>query len=80
MVRDTDGIRYLTSERPFMQRHLQLETLDSPTDNLGPLFYDERTGELVLYFAGPSSGQGEVPGALRQQVGRLPEPGTPDHP
>ncbi len=51
MVRDSQGIRYLTSERPFMGRHLQLETLDSPTDNLGPLFYDERTGELVMYFA-----------------------------
>ena len=51
MVRDPQGIRYLTSERPFMSRHLQLETLDSPTDNLGPLFYDERTGELVMYFA-----------------------------
>ncbi len=51
MVRDPQGIRYLTSERPLMLRHLQLETLDSPTDNLGPLFYDERTGELVMYFA-----------------------------
>jgi len=51
MVRDSQGTRYLTSERPFMRLHLQLETLDSPTDNLGPYFYDERTGELVLYFA-----------------------------
>ncbi len=51
MVRDPQGTRYLTSERPFMRLHLQLETLDSPTDNLGPYFYDERTGELVLYFA-----------------------------
>ena len=51
MVTDPQGTRYLTTERPFMRWHLQVETLDSPNDNLGPLFYDERTGELVLYFA-----------------------------
>ena len=77
MVQDTDGIRYLTSERPFMQRHLQLETLDSPTDNLGPLFYDERTGELVLYFAAHPPAKGKFlvrydnKWAVSRNLGRL---------
>ena len=51
MVEDSEGVRYLTTERPFMRHHSQLESLDNPNDNLGPMFYDERTGELVLYFA-----------------------------
>ena len=77
MVRDNQGIRYLTSERPFMSRHLQLETLDSPTDNLGPLFYDERTGELVMYFAAhpPTHGRALVrydnKWAASRNLGRL---------
>ena len=77
MVRDRDGVRYLTSERPFMQRHLQLETLDSPTDNLGPLFYDERTGELVLYFAAHPPAKGKFlvrydnKWAVSRNLGRL---------
>ena len=62
MVRDSDGVRYLTTERPFMRHHSQLESLDNPNDNLGPMFYDERTGELVLYFAPhpPAKGRGLV--------------------
>ena len=77
MVRDPQGIRYLTSERPFMRRHLQLETLDSPTDNLGPLFYDERTGELVLYFAAHPPAMGKFlvrydnKWAVSRNLGRL---------
>ena len=79
VVRDSDGVRYLTTERPFMRHHSQLESLDNPNDNLGPMFYDERTGELVLYFAPhpPAKGRGLV--ALRQQMGGLAEPGTYDH-
>ena len=77
MVRDRRGIRYVTSERPFMSRHLQLETLDSPTDNLGPMFYDERIGELVLYFAAhpPSHGRALVrydnKWAVSRNLGRM---------
>ena len=41
----------MTSDRPLIGRHLQLETLDSPSDNVGPAFYDDRTGEFVVYFA-----------------------------
>ncbi len=77
MVRDSEGVRYLTTERPFMRTHLQVETLDSPTDNLGPMFYDERTGELVLYFAAhpPSMGRALVrydnKWAVSRNLGRL---------
>jgi hypothetical protein len=77
MVRDSEGVGYLTTERPFMRRHLQVETLDSPTDNLGPMFYDERTGELVLYFAAhpPSMGRALVrydnKWAVSRNLGRM---------
>jgi hypothetical protein len=77
MVRDPQGTGYLTSERPFMRLHLQLESLDSPTDNLGPYFFDERTGELVMYFAAhpPSHGRALVrydnKWAVSRNLGRL---------
>ena len=77
MVRDSEGVGYLTTERPFMRLHLQVETLDSPTDNLGPMFYDERTGELVLYFAAhpPSKGRALVrydnKWAVSRNLGRM---------
>ena len=77
MVRDSEGVAYLTTERPFMRVHLQLESLDSPTDNLGPMFYDERTGELVLYFAAhpPSKGRALVrydnKWAVSRNLGRM---------
>ena len=77
MVRDSEGMSYLTTERPFMRVHLQLESLDSPTDNLGPMFYDERTGELVLYFAAhpPSKGRALVrydnKWAVSRNLGRM---------
>lgn len=77
MVRDSDGVRYLTTERPFMRHHSQLESLDNPNDNLGPMFYDERTGELVLYFAPhpPAMGRGLVrydnKWAVSRNLGRM---------
>ena len=77
MVRDSDGVRYLTTERPFMRHHSQLESLDNPNDNLGPMFYDERTGELVLYFAPhpPAKGRGLVrydnKWAVSRNLGRM---------
>ena len=77
MVRDAEGVAYLTTERPFMRNHLQVETLDSPTDNLGPMFYDERTGELVLYFAAhpPAMGRALVrydnKWAVSRNLGRM---------
>ena len=77
MVRDSDGVRYLTSELPFMRHHSQLESLDNPNDNLGPMFYDERTGELVLYFAPhpPAKGRGLVrydnKWAVSRNLGRM---------
>ena len=77
MVRDSEGVRYLTTERPFMRHHSQLESLDNPNDNLGPMFYDERTGELVLYFAPhpPAKGRGLVrydnKWAVSRNLGRM---------
>ena len=77
MVEDSDGVRYLTTERPFMRHHSQLESLDNPNDNLGPMFYDERTGELVLYFAPhpPAKGRGLVrydnKWAVSRNLGRM---------
>ena len=77
VVRDSDGVRYLTTERPFMRHHSQLESLDNPNDNLGPMFYDERTGELVLYFAPhpPAKGRGLVrydnKWAVSRNLGRM---------
>ena len=56
---------------------LQLESLDNPNDNLGPMFYDERTGELVLYFAPhpPAKGRGLVrydnKWAVSRNLGRM---------